>query len=207
MYPAPPCPSPERQGRESQLPRVPRAQGTPGPWRRSHRRRTRGGHSPSARRRHTRATCGGGGKGLARTRALHRACAARCAGIRQTGQVWLSASPCATSTPHCRACDPSVSGGCGNGSNTCLSDSRNSGSCTAPSTSCKFWCGVDCGAGQQCPSGFTCVAIVVTVRCISNADCAGVSPACDTDAGFCLLGGQCALSPGLFCDAPGPPCP
>lgn len=99
-------------------------------------------------------------------------------------------------TPYCRNCQasPGEANRCGSlGPNFCLIDSSD------PAGQASF-CGVDCSAGQACPSGFSCrdVLILTEATCRSDTQCSAApnAPTCNEDAdcpaGARCSGGRCA---------------
>ena len=93
--------------------------------------------------------------------------------------------------PYCANC---VYGGglqvCGSGANFCLRDTANPGNA---------YCGVDCSAGQSCPSGYQCQDVVVAAgreRCRSDAECAPSPSLPCREAADCGRGGHCVKPAG-----------
>ena len=80
--------------------------------------------------------------------------------------------------PYCERCaaTPGTVARCGDGPNFCLLDR------TVRYVS--TFCGVDCSAGQACPSGFGCRPILILTHglCQSDADCPPHGDACQADA-------------------------
>ena len=89
--------------------------------------------------------------------------------------------------PFCAACTGGVgSNECGGRGNFCLAGGDGTESC-----------GVDCSAGQSCPTGFTCADVVIippsTPECSAQEICSAGS--CIESGSLCVVDADCPLGP------------
>ncbi len=137
-------------------------------------------------------------------------------------QNGFCASSCSSQAPFCQGCDPTSSdpNQCGGPANFCLVDPRDDSSCSAPPSSCLYFCGVDCSS-SPCPAGYACIQLLAVASagqgpdeaCNCGTTCSdGTACPCQEGATVsvcpCHSTGDCPVNScqGGFCYVTGGPC-